>query len=111
MWLTLTTTTNNNKFISTVYRQHKEFTKNTVIKKNTNYFQEQMAIFNNYSTSARWICEWNKYNRKGLNEPERNAVWKHRNREGPGARTPSRAREKQSYGCERDDRGRAVQIL
>ena len=28
-----------------------------------------------------------------------------------GARTPSRAREKQSYGCERDDRGRAVQIL
>ena len=28
---------------------------------------------------------------------------KHRNREGPGARTPSRKREKQSYGCERDD--------
>ena len=48
----------------------------------------------------------------GLYEPERDAVWKHRNREGPGARTPSRAREKQSYGCERDDdSGRAVQIL
>ena len=29
------------------------------------------------------------------------ALYEHR----PGARTPSRAREKQSYGCERDDRG------
>ena len=38
-----------------------------------------------------------------LYEPECNAVWKHRDQEGPGAGTPSRAREKQSYGCERDD--------
>ena len=29
----------------------------------------------------------------------------------PGARSPSPAREKQSYGCERDDGDRAVQIL
>lgn len=39
----------------------------------------------------------------GLYERGRDAVLKHRNREGPGARTPSRKREKQSYGCERDD--------
>ena len=44
MWLTLTTTTNNNKFISTVYRQLKEFTKNIIIKNSTNYTQEPMAI-------------------------------------------------------------------
>ena len=42
-------------------------------------------------------CQW------GLYERGRDAVLKHRNREGPGARTPSRKREKQSYGCERDD--------
>ena len=44
MRLTLTTTRNNNKFISTVYRQLKELTKNIIIKNNTNYTQEPMAI-------------------------------------------------------------------
>ena len=38
-----------------------------------------------------------------LYEQGHGAVLKHRNREGPGARTTSRKREKQSYGCERDD--------
>ena len=63
MWLTLMTTTNNNKFISTVYRQLKEFTKNVIIKNNTNYTQEPMAVFNNYSTSSRWI--WDGSSQRG----------------------------------------------
>ena len=54
--------------------------------------------------STNLIDLWSfSFSDKGLYEPERDAVWKHRNREGPGVRTPSRAREKQSYGCERDD--------
>ena len=54
--------------------------------------------------STNLIDLWSfSFSDKGLYEPERDALWKHRNREGPGVRTPSRAREKQSYGCERDD--------
>ena len=50
-------------------------------------------------------CQW------GLYKAERDAVLKHRNREGPGARTPSRAREKLRMRTRRQPSGRAMQSL
>ena len=73
MWLTLTTTTNNNKFISTLYRRLKEFTKNIIIKNNTNYTQEPIAIeyvkaFMLLTKTLQDVC------RTSMNRPNRLAL-------------------------------------